>query len=114
MGRRLKKNICAIPPYTMNRDVEDLNARQKESVGDSLEYACRFWTDHISLASKTGEGIDPILYLLEDFFEHRFIFIFWIETLSILGVLGTAIYSLQRVQDWLQSVSRFQLENETS
>jgi hypothetical protein len=112
MKRSLKKNICGIPPYAMNKDVEDLDVRRKEFVGDALEYACRFWTHHVSLASKTGEDIGPMVDLLQDFFQHRFLL--WVEVLSILGDLGIAIYSIQRVQEWLQTVSRHQLENQIS
>jgi hypothetical protein len=103
MKKRLKRNICEIPPYTMNRDVEDLHARRKEVVSDALEYACRFWTHHVSLASKTGEGVGLMLELLKDFFKHRFLL--WIEVLIILEDLGTATYSLQRVREWVESVS---------
>jgi hypothetical protein len=106
MKKSLKKNICGIPLYAMNKDVEDLDDRRKEHIGEALEYACRFWTHHVSLASKTGEEIGPMLDLLQDFFEHRFLF--WIEVLSILEDLGTAMYSLRRLQEWLQHVSRLQ------
>jgi hypothetical protein len=90
----------------MNRDFEDLPARRKEFVCDALEYACRFWMHHVSLASKTGEGMILMLDLLKDFFEQRFIF--WIEILSILEDLGIASYSLRDVQEWLQDVSTVQ------
>jgi hypothetical protein len=106
MKKRLRRNICKIPPYTMNRDFEDLHVRRKEFVCDALEYACRFWTHHVSLASKTGEGVSFMLDWLKDFFEHRFIF--WIEILIILEDLGVAVYSLRDVQEWLQSVSTVQ------
>jgi hypothetical protein len=92
----------------MNEDVEDLPAQREKFVGGALEYACRFWTHHI-LASKTGEDIDLKLDLLQDFFENRSLF--WIEILSILGDLGIASYSVQRVQEWLKSVSTPQLQN---
>jgi hypothetical protein len=103
MKKSLKRNICEIPPYTMNRDVEDLHARRKKVVSGALEYACLFWTHHFSLASKTGEDIDLMHDLLKDFFKNRFLF--WIEVLVILEDLGIAIYSIQRVQEWLRSVS---------
>jgi hypothetical protein len=109
MKKSLKKNICRIPPYAMNRDVEDLHSRRKEFISDALEYACRFWTHHISLGSKTGEDIGPMLVLLQDFFEHQFLF--WIEVLSILEDLGITIYSLRRVQEWLRNVSSLQQKN---
>jgi hypothetical protein len=102
MKTSLKRNICEIPPYTRNKDIEDLHDRRKEFVSDALEYACRFWTHHVSLASKTGEGVSLMLELLKDFFEHQFLF--WIEILSILEVLGIAIYSLRGVREWLPQI----------
>jgi hypothetical protein len=106
MKKSLKKNICRIPPYTMNEDVKDFHARRKAFISDALEYACRFWTHHVSLASKTDEEIGLMLNLLQDFFDHRVLF--WIEVLIILGDLGIAIYSMRRVQEWLLNVSRLQ------
>jgi hypothetical protein len=103
MKKSLKRNICEIPPYAMNKDVEDLHDRRKRFVSDALEYACQFWTDHISLASKTGEDIELMLDLLKEFFKDRFLL--WIEVLSILEDLGITVYSLRRVQEWLKSVS---------
>jgi hypothetical protein len=106
MEKSLKRNVCEIPAYAMNTDIEDLHDRRKEFVGDALEYVCRFWAHHVSLASKTGQGIGLMLELLKDFFEHRFLF--WIEILSISEDLGIATHSIRDVQEWLQSVSPFQ------
>jgi hypothetical protein len=89
----------------MNKDVEDLHSRRKEFIGDSLEYACRFWTHHVSLVSETGEDIVRMLDSLQDFFKNRFIF--WVEILSVLEDLKIAIQSLQRLQEWLRNVSGF-------
>ena len=87
----------------MNADVVDLTARRKQRIGDAVEYACWFWTDHLSLASKAGEYVDLILHPLKEFFENHVLL--WVEIFSVADSLGDVVYSICRVQQWLVDVS---------
>jgi hypothetical protein len=96
MKRTLKKNICNIPRFSMNEDVEDLPTRRNELIRETLEYACRFWFGHLQLASREKENLTDIIASLKDFTEHRFLY--WTEVLSIVKDLGVAVRSLQGLQ----------------
>jgi hypothetical protein len=48
MDKSLKKNMCSIPDYALNSEVEDLPKRIEESgIRGALEYACRSWYKHL-------------------------------------------------------------------
>jgi len=47
MNDRLEKNICKLDDYVCLSEVEDLPAYRKAYIGDAVEYACSFWTNHL-------------------------------------------------------------------
>ena len=100
--RLIKANICDLPRYVMNKDVEDLAARRKEHIDGALEYGCRFWAKHLRLACRTGEDVVKILERLRRFMERQLLR--WLEVLSIVGDLRVAVYSLDDVKAWLIDV----------
>jgi NACHT domain len=103
MNNSLKKNICKLPRYTMNAEIDDLDERRMEYIGDGLEYGCKWWAKHLRLASRDGENVKRVIESLEDFFEHHLLQ--WLEVLSIVGDLRCAVYSLHDVTSWLVDVS---------
>jgi hypothetical protein len=103
MNRSLKKNICGLPPYSMNKDIEDLDARREQYIGGGLEYACRSWAKHLQSASRGGDDVSHVVELLECFFKHHLLS--WLEVLSIVGDMRCAIYSLRDVRGWFTDVS---------
>jgi hypothetical protein len=105
MKSRLKRNICDLPRYATNDEVMDLAERRKEHIGDALEYACRFWAQHLSPASNSDDVVTKILDLLSNLMLHHFLA--WLEVLSVTGTLRVAIYSLRDMKAWLSRVSLF-------
>jgi hypothetical protein len=103
MNVSLKKNICGLPPYTMNKDIEDLDARREKYIGSGLEYACRSWAKHLQSASRDGDDVRHVVELLECFFKHHLLS--WLEVLSIGGDMRCAIYSILDVRGWFTNVS---------
>jgi len=100
MGKSLKKNICSIPDYALNSEVEDLPGRIEESgIRGALEYACRSWHNH--LITKTDRTAD-VVSALHRFLEEKFLF--WLEVLSILGAAGDAVRALNVTVQWLIEV----------
>ena len=100
MGKLLKKNMCSIPDYALNSEVEDLPKRVEESgVCGALEYACRSWHEHLAA---TGCGAVGVISALCDFLEGRFIL--WLEVLSVLGAVGNAARALTATIQWLNEV----------
>jgi hypothetical protein len=105
MGSTLKKNICGLRDFSMNRDMS--LSRRREKVGESLEYACRFWAQHLAAGSKSkSEALKAriLLYLYELFNAGKVIF--WFEVLSLTENLHSSVYSLHDAKTWLMSYVR--------
>jgi WD40 repeat protein len=103
MNTLLKKNICELPPYAMNSDIDDLDARRKKYIGEGLEYRCRSWAKHLRLASRNDDNARDIIRSLKEFFDAHLLQ--WLEVLSIVGDLRCAVYSSHDLTAWLVDVS---------
>ena len=100
MTESLRKNMCSLPDYVLNSDVEDLPRRIKESgIHGALEYACRSWYKHLVM---TKGQIADVVSALCGFLEGKFIF--WLEVLSTLGAVGDAAHALVAIMGWLNEV----------
>lgn len=101
MNGTLKKNICSLPRYAMNQDL-DLEERRRR-VGGALEYACSFWADHLFVAEILPSH-KYFWWALEEFLTHRQVL--WFEVLSLVEILPVAIYSLSNAHDRLASIAK--------
>ena len=100
MGKSLEKNMCSIPDYTLNSEVEDLLKRVNESgIRGAMEYACRSWHKHLIA---TEHQTADIVSALHHFLEQKFLF--WLEVLSVLGAVGDAALALNAAIKWLNEV----------
>ena len=100
MDKSLKKNMCSIPDYVLNSEVEDLPARIEEGgIHGALEYACRSWHEHLIM---TGHQTAEVVSALHHFLEQNFLF--WLEVLSVLGAVGSAAHGLKATARWLNEV----------
>jgi hypothetical protein len=102
MEERLKKNICDLDDYASLDEVEDLPARRGAQIGDALEYACRFWAKHLVGIPSSGLGIEEVHKAIDEFFTTRLLF--WIEVLIVTGSLDDALYAINDVRQWYNSV----------
>ena len=103
MKKRLKKNICNLDDFAILGKVEDLSTCRKVHIGDSLEYACHFWTRHLMETPTSGHGVEEVLKAIEEFFTTHLLF--WIEVLIIMGNLDISGYSINDIKQWYTSVS---------
>ena len=103
MRERLKRNICELDDYTKLSKVKDLPDRQKDHIGDALEYACCFWTKHLLGTPGSGSGVEEIQEAIDEFFPTCLLF--WIEVLILVGKLDTGVYALNDIQQWYTLVS---------
>ena len=87
MNRELERNMCKLPDGVVNSDVIDLRERVEEQIGQGLKYACRSWHKHV-----VGTIPASIIPILHRFLEEKFLF--WLETLSILGAAREAVEAL--------------------
>jgi NACHT domain len=104
MHQTLKRNICELPRFAMNKDISDLPERCEKYIGAPLMYTCQFWANHLRLSNTAYD--DPgaeIVKCVNRFFEESLLS--WLEVLSIGGNLRVAIYSLHKVRSWLIDVS---------
>ena len=103
MEERLKRNICSLDDYATLSKVKDLSARKKTHIGDSLEYACHYWTNHLieipSNSPRVKEVQDAICGFLTKHLLH------WIEVLSLTRSLDTGVSALNNIQQWYILVS---------
>jgi len=100
MGRSLKKNMCLVPDYFLNSEVEDLQKKIEDSgIHGALEYACRSWYTHLAA---TKHRTSAVLSALHDFLKNKFTF--WLEVLSVLGAMGDAARALIATTKWLNEV----------
>jgi len=103
MRKRLKKNICNIDDYAVLSRVEDLPLRRRAHIGDSLEYACHFWTRHLTQTPTHGDDVKEVQKAIEEFFTRHLLF--WIEVLIIMGSLDISGYAINEIKQWYISVS---------
>ena len=103
MKERLRKNICDLDGCPPLSDVKDLPDRRKARVGSALDYACQFWTKHLSETRSSGPHVERVQVAIVEFFTTRLPF--WIEALSLTGHLNTGVYALHGIDRWYLSVS---------
>jgi len=103
MKKRLKRNICGLDDYTTLSEVKDLPDRQKEHIGDALEYACCFWTKHLLGIPGSSPGVEEVQEAIDIFFSTCLPF--WIEVLILVGKLDIGVHALNDIQQWYMLVS---------
>jgi hypothetical protein len=100
MNKSLKRNVCSIPDYALNAEVADLQEKIEENgVRGALEHACRSWDKNLII---TEYRTFDVFSALREFLEGRFLF--WLETLSVLGAVGDAARALVMITKWLNEV----------
>ena len=100
MNRVLEKNMCNLPDAVANSDVSDLKERTEEYVNPALRYACVTWHTHLINADTVPAHAPVITPTLRRFLETKFLF--WLEVLSVLGAVRSAVEALQVAEDWLE------------
>ncbi|KIN98727.1 hypothetical protein M404DRAFT_61478, partial [Pisolithus tinctorius Marx 270] len=94
----LRFNICGLESsYLANAEVPDLSKRIKENIPHHLSYSSRFWTQHLE---KTA--FDLALGVLVKAIVGGEKILFWLEILSLLGMVGKGVDALGAVVTWLQ------------
>ncbi|KIK11386.1 hypothetical protein PISMIDRAFT_651803 [Pisolithus microcarpus 441] len=93
----LRFNICGLESsYLANVEVPDLLERINENILPHLSYSCRFWAQHLEKST-----YEPALgKLVKDIIGSERI-IFWLETMSLLGVGGKGVDALTSAVTWL-------------
>ena len=95
---QLRFNICELEDSRLaNADVKDLPLRIKENIPDALQYSSLYWSNHICF-TPVGSNL-AVCGNLKEFFEGVYP-LFWIEVLSIMGMVSIGAPILRRVISW--------------
>ena len=93
-------NICKLKDSRLaNADIMDLQSRIEENISEPLQYSSLYWSAHLCMTPNNG-GCD-VSEWLRKFFE-GLCPLFWIEVLSIMGMVSIGAPSLQRVICWVK------------
>jgi len=96
MVKQLHFNICKLEDSRLaNTDITDLPLRVEQNISDPLQYSSLYWSTHLR---STPDEIQhkAILGSLKEFFEGLYP-LFWIEVLSVMGMVSIGAPSLRRV-----------------
>ena len=98
MVTHLRFNICNLEDSRLaNADIKDLPSRVKQNVSDALQYSCLHWSNHLCLPP---DNRVLVLGSLKKFFEGLYP-LFWVEVLSVMGMVAIGAPSLQRLLTWV-------------
>ena len=98
MVEQLRFNICKLEDSRLaNADIHDLSARIKEHISDFLQYSSLYWSNHLCFTPDNGDRC--VWGLLKDIFGGLY-GVFWVEVLSIMGMVSIGAPSLRRVISW--------------
>jgi hypothetical protein len=99
LDRQLKFNICDLPTsYLRNINMPDFQQRLDNYIPLHLRYAAQFWMDHlveIAYDSWCGLRVQNLLFKK---------FLFWLEVLSLLGIVGYGQQGLSKLIVWANEV----------
>jgi len=98
MMEQLRFNICKLDDSRLaNADINDLPSRITAHISDALQYSSLYWSNHLCFTPDNG---DPCVWgKLKEFFEGLY-GLFWVEVLSIIGMVPICAPSLRRVISW--------------
>ena len=93
---QLRFNICKLEDSRLaNADIKDLRVRIEQNISDALQYSCLYWSNHLCSHPKNDDC--RVREQLRKFFEGRCP-LFWIEVLSLMGMVPISVPSLRRVR----------------
>ena len=102
MVTQLRFNICKLEDSRLtNADIKDLPSRVKQNVSDPLQYSCLHWLSHLRLPPDNHDQRTLVLGGLKNFFEGLYP-LFWVEVLSIIGVVPIGATGLRRLLSWVR------------
>ncbi|KAJ7611051.1 hypothetical protein DFH06DRAFT_1064975 [Mycena polygramma] len=97
MQDKLKFNICDLPTSGLrNAAMPDMEWRLTRYIPGHLRYACRYWADHLTMVPFQLDVAEEAHKFLRDKF------LFWLEVLSLTGMVGSGTAALSRCAAWIK------------
>ncbi|KAJ7613314.1 WD40-repeat-containing domain protein [Mycena polygramma] len=99
MHKELQFNICRLPTsYLRNTDMPEIQSRLATYISGQLRYACRYWADHLTAVPfQFDVALNQKAY---EFLVDKFLF--WLEVLSLTGLVGYGTGALSRCVAWIK------------
>ncbi|KAG8706351.1 hypothetical protein FRC08_001123 [Ceratobasidium sp. 394] len=108
MVAKLKFNICNLETsYVRNKDIPDLDL---SAITNGLRYSSEYWTSHLVqiekevLTSHAGTLLSQIL--------NEPCVLYWVEALSLIGKLNTALSSARDLRRWCEGTPELGIAND--
>jgi hypothetical protein len=96
LDKQLKFNICDLPTsYLRNIDMPEFQWRLDNYIPLHLRYAAQFWVDHLVKTAYDSGSVEKLLFKK---------FLFWLEVLSLLGIVSYGQQSLSKLIEWANKV----------
>jgi len=100
MVEQLCFNICKLEDSRLaNADIQDLPARIQSNISDALRYSSLHWSNHVCFSPDDRDL--RVLGSLKTFLEGVYP-LFWIEVLSVMGMVPVGAPSLRRLISWIK------------
>jgi hypothetical protein len=100
MVEQLRFNICKLEDSRLaNAQVKNLPTLIKQNISEALQYSSFYWSNHLCFTPDNRD--QRVLGSLEIFIE-GVCPLFWIEVLSITGMVPIGAPSLRKVISWLK------------
>jgi len=100
MVEQLRFNICKLEDSRLaNADIQDLPARIQSNISDALQYSSLYWSNHVFFCPDNRD--QRVLGTLKKFLEGVYP-LFWIEVLSVMGMVPVGAPSLRRLISWIK------------
>ena len=99
MTSQLRFNIYNLEDSRLaNANVQDLASCVQQSISDALQYSCLYWLNHLCIPpADSGQCVSALGRFFEGLYP-----LFWIEVLSIMGMVPIGVPSLRRLQSWVR------------
>ena len=95
MKKELRFNICNLESsHLIHDEIRDLKKRVDDNISAHLQYACRFWTDHILECDFEDEIAEEV----EGFMTNEFLY--WLEVMSLVRKANRVTQGLRSVIAW--------------
>jgi hypothetical protein len=92
----LRKNICGLPSDGTKRTEIDRQTVDNK-LPPELQYACRYWVDHLVKCANSNNMIYNALLFLQRHFLRKH-FLHWVEAMSLIGLTSEILGILHRLQ----------------
>jgi hypothetical protein len=99
--KKVGRNHCSLPPFTMNQDALDLPRLLEKRLGGAVRYACSYWARHLRLSPKSGNYARQVIASATEMLKNAPP---WIEVTSLEGRLEEVIHSMYSLLAWQDEV----------